>query len=143
MQTAHLPEDVLVIHYTALAPGSPPLVRLRVLAAIGCLMTDRDRVRTVDDLLTDVQSRRALQRWLVGEEASKFWTFEDGLIASQRACEKHILVGTMHLLDDLAILKHQPSQPQLADLDVLWRAADVFVDQRVGGGRDFRGEENE
>jgi len=33
METADLPEDVLVIHYTALAPGPLPLVRLRVLAA--------------------------------------------------------------------------------------------------------------
>lgn len=33
MQAANLPEDVLVIHYTDLAPGSSPLVRLQVLAA--------------------------------------------------------------------------------------------------------------
>ena len=143
MQTADLPEDVLVIHYTALAPGSPPLVRLQVLAAVGCLMTDRYHVYTVNDLLTDTQARLALQRWLMDEEASRFWAFEDGQVTSRRACEKHILVGTRHLLDDLAILTHQPHKPKLADLDMLWQAADVFVNQHVGEGRDFRGEENE
>jgi hypothetical protein len=141
MQTVDLPEDVLVIHYTALAPGSPPLVRLQILKAIGCLMTDQDRVHTVNDLLTDTQARLALQSWLMGEEASRFWSIEDGLIASRRACEKHVLVGTRHLLDDWAIPTRQPSRPQLADLDMLWQAADVFVNQHAGGGRDFRGEE--
>lgn len=139
MQTANLPEDVLVIHYTALAPGSPPLGRLRILAAIGCLLAAQDQSHNVNDLLTDVQARLALQSWLTREEASRFWQSVEDQIVSVRACEKHVLVGTRHLMDDLAALMSQPHRPRLADLDALWRAASVFTDQHIGKKNSSRG----
>jgi hypothetical protein len=139
MQTVNLPEDVLVIHYDALAPGSPPLARLQVLAAIGCLLAAQDQSHNVNDLLTDVQARLALQSWLTREEASRFWQSVEDQIVSVRACEKHVLVGTRHLMDDLAALMSQPHRPRLADLDALWRAASVFTDQHIGKKNSSRG----
>lgn len=142
MQTANLPEDVLVIHYDALAPGSSPLARLQVLAAIGRLLAAGDRNHIVDDLLTDARAQAALRNWLASEEASRFWAFEDGQVASRRACEKHILIGTRHLMGDLAALMSQPPRPQLTDLHQLWRAASIFVDQQLGQESDSLGVEN-
>jgi hypothetical protein len=142
MQTANLPEDILVIHYAALAPGSPPLVRLQVLAAIGHLLAGQDRSHAVDELLMDAQARLALRSWLTSEEAANFWTFEDGQAVSRSACEKHVLVGTRHLMDDLAALTVQPSQRRLVDPDTLWRAASVFADQHLGQESNSRGVEN-
>jgi len=143
MQAANLPEDVLVIHYTDLAPGSSPLVRLQVLAGIGRLLAAPSHSCSMDDLLAGAQARLALQQWLESEEVSRFWKFVDGQIASVRACEKHILVGTRHLLDDLSALTSQPSRPRLADLDALWLAASVFVNQHLDHENNSRGVENE
>jgi len=143
METADLPEDVLVIHYTALAPGPLPLIRLRVLAAIGRLLAAPGFSRSMDDLLVDTQVRPALQKWLESEEASRFWQSADGQIVSVRACEKHVLVGTRHLLDDLSALTSQPSRPRLADLHALWQAASVFVNQHLGQENNSRRVGNE
>ncbi len=143
MQTIDLPEDVLVIHYAALAPGSPPLVRLQILAAIGCLLAAQDQSYIVDGLVRDKQARANLQKWLESENATKFWKSVDGQVVPLQACEKHILVGTRHLLDDLSVLTSQPPQPRLADLDTLWQAAGVFVDQKIGRENNSHGVENE
>jgi hypothetical protein len=64
MQIVDLPEDVLVIHYAALAPGFPPLVRLRVPAAIGRLLTSQGQSWLIDSLLSDAPARLALQELL-------------------------------------------------------------------------------
>ena len=143
MQTADLPEDVLVIHYADLAPGSPPLVRLHILAAVGRLLAAQDQSHIMDNLVRDEQARAALQKWLEGEEASRFWQSADGQVVSLRTCEKHVLIGTRHLLDDLSVLTSQPSRPQLADLDALWRAASVFVDRHIGQDSKSCGADNE
>jgi hypothetical protein len=141
MQATDLPEDVLVIHYTALAPGSLSLVRLRVLAAVGRLLAAQDQSHTMDDLVRGEQARAALQKWFEGEEASRFWQFADGQVVPLRICEKHVLVGTWHLLDDLSVLTSQFPRPQLTDLDALWRAASVFVDQHLDQENNSRGVE--
>jgi len=141
MQATDLPEDVLVIHYTALAPGSPPLVRLQVLAAVGSLLAAQDQSHTMDDLIRGEQARAALQKWLESKEASRFWQSADGQVVPLRICEKHVLVGTRHLLDDLSVLTSQPPRPQLTDLDALWRAASVFVDQHLNQESDSPGVE--
>ena len=142
MQATDLPEDVLVIHYTALAPGSLPLVRLQVLATIGRLLAAQDQSHAVDNLVRDEQTRAALQKWLESKEASRFWQFADGQVVPLQTCEKHVLVGTRHLLDDLSVLTSpQPPRPQLTDLDALWRAASAFVDQHLGQESNSRGVE--
>ena len=140
MQT-DLPEDVLVIHYTALAPASPPLVRLQVLATIGRLLAAQDQSHTMDNLVRGEQTRAALQKWLEGEQASRFWQSADGQVVPLQTCKKHILVGTRHLLDDLSVLTSQASQPRLADLDALWRVASAFVDQHLDQENNSRGVE--
>jgi len=141
MQTAELPEDVLVIYYTALAPGSPPLVRLQVLAAIGCLLANQDQTHSAHALVGSEQTRAALQKWIESEEASKFWQSVGGQITPLRACQKHILVGTRHLLDDLSTIVFDSPRPQLPDLDTLWWAAGVFVDQHLNQESDSPGVE--
>ena len=126
-----LPEDVLVIHYPALAPDSLPNVRLQVLAAIGRLFAIQDHGPPVDELVTGEQARSALQKWLASEEARRFWQLVDGRIVSRQICEKHVLVGTRHLMDDLSVLSSASPRLGLADLDLLWQAANVFVEQHL------------
>lgn len=85
----------------------------------------------MDDLVRGEQARASLQKWLGSKEASRFWQSADSQVVPLRICEKHVLVGTRHLLDDLSVLTSQPPRPQLTDLDALWRAASVFVDQHL------------
>lgn len=141
MQATDLPEDVFVIHYTALAPGSPPLVRLQVLAVVGSLLAAQDQSHDMDDLVRGKQARASLQKWLESKEAIRFWQSADGQVVPLRICEKHVLIGTRHLLDDLSVLTSQPPRPQLTDLDALWRAASVFVDQHLDQESNSRGVE--
>ena len=136
-----LPKDVLVIHYTTIAPGSSPLVRLQVLAAIGRLLAAQDQSHAIDDLVRDTQPRAALQNWLESEEASRFWQYVNDQVVPIQVCEKHILVGTRHLLDDLSVLMSQSPQPQLTSLDMLWQAASVFVNQHLNRENNLRGVE--
>jgi hypothetical protein len=145
---AGLPENVLVIHYAALAPGAAPLVRLQVLAAIGRLLAmsehgmDVPHPYALDALLTDEQARTALRAWLAGEEARRFWQVESDQVTSRRPCDKHVLVGTRQMMGDLASLAFEPGRPQLADLDRLWQAAAMFAEQCTGQTGDVSGVEN-
>lgn len=136
-----LPQDVLIIHYADLAPGAPQNVRLCVLAAIGRLLDGISNC-TLNDLTGDRRVRSALRMWLVGEYAARFWRLDGDVISPLQVCNKHILVGTKHLLSDLAAEMHKPSGPKLADLDVLWQAANHFLDQRFNSKSDVGGAEN-
>jgi hypothetical protein len=146
---AGLPEDVLVIHYAALAPDAAPVVRLQVLAAIGRLLAVSERSVDVphpyalDALLADEQARAALRTWLAGEEARRFWQVESDQVTSRRPCDRHILVGTRQMMSDLASLAFEPGRLQLADLDRLWQAAAMFAEQCIGQTGDVSGVENE
>jgi hypothetical protein len=126
---AGLSEDVLLIHYAALAPDATAHRRLRVLAAIGRLLNRGGESCFLQELCLEGDILRAIERWLEGEEGSRFWQLEEARIISLRPCEKHILVGTRQLLDDLSTVLAQPDRPGLADLDLLWQAANTFFER--------------
>jgi hypothetical protein len=134
-----LPDDVLVIHYGDLGSSFPSLVRLQVLAAVGRLLAAQDQDHTIGDLAEDPQVRQALRQWLLGEQARRFWQCVDDQVVSLQMCERHILVGTRHLMDDLAVLVPESPLPKLSDLDMLWQATDIFVDRQLSREQDTYG----
>ncbi|RLC66060.1 MAG: hypothetical protein DRI48_05570 [Chloroflexi bacterium] len=125
-----LPEDVLLIHYAALAPDASAPTRLRVLAAVGRLFSQGKIDCSLQDLCQAEQVLLNLRQWLEGEEGSRFWQLEGTRIISRAPCEKHILIGTQQLLDDLLTLTAQTDRHRLPDLDTLWQAASAFVSQQ-------------
>jgi hypothetical protein len=127
----NLPADVLVIHYPALAQDASPHIRLSVLAAIARLFNQGEAVSSLRDLCQEEQVLLSLRQWLAGDEGSRFWQIEGDRVIPRRVCEKHILVGTRQLLNDLSLLATPADQSRLADLDTLWQAADDLVHQRV------------
>ena len=115
------PDDVLVIRYKDLSPD--PLVRLDVVAAIGRLLDTSSNSQLPSDLVSSPASAQALYAWLDREEARHFWRVDGKTVVVHRICEKHVLVGTRYLLQDLNTRTTMPHSPQLAELDLVWRAA--------------------
>ncbi len=130
----NLPADILVIHYPALAQDASPHIRLSVLAAIARLFNQGEAVSSLRDLCQEEQALLGLKQWLTGEEGGRFWQLEGDRVIPRRVCEKHILVGTRQLLDDLSALVIPPDRFHLADLDAFWKAADELVRRRVETG---------
>jgi hypothetical protein len=126
----NLPDDVLLIHYPALATNVTPAVRLHVLAAIGRLLNQGVVNCSIRNLSQKEEILLHLELWLQAEEASKFWQFKDERVVSVKLCEKHVLVGTQQLLQDLSSWMAYPDR-SLREIDSLWQAATIFVKQRV------------
>lgn len=122
-----LPEDVLVIHYTNLS--SDPLTRLQTAAAIGKLLDATDEPQRLSELSPSPASTQALRAWLDNKPASHFWEMDGGLVVAEQPCEKHVLVGTNLLLQDLGALSPAPRSPRLAELDLVWQAASRLIEQ--------------
>ncbi len=122
-----LPKDVLIIRYVDLASG--PSIRLEVVAAIGRLLDAPGQSQPLSSLVSSPTSAQALLIWLSSDEASRFWSVKDDVIISHRRCEKHVLVGTRHLLRDLNTLASTPRPPRLTDLDTVWQAAAHLIEQ--------------
>lgn len=120
------PNNVLIIRYAYLA--SDPVARLEVAAAIGRLLEGADQALSLAELVSTSASGQALRTWLNGDEARHFWRLDNGAIVPHRPCEKHILIGTRHLLHDLNILMNRPRPPRLADLNLVWQAASRLVE---------------
>jgi hypothetical protein len=122
-----LPDDVLVIHYADLS--TEPLVRLETIAAIGQLLTSTEESQQISDLVSASAPEQALICWLAQENPSQFWEMDERQIITKRACEKHVLVGTKHLLQDLAGREKVPQYPDLKDLDLMWQAVHQYLEQ--------------
>lgn len=118
-------EDTLLIHYQDLA--SSPLTRLEVLTAIGQLLESPGEEHALGDLVNSPGAVQALRAWLIQEKPARFWNVEDNNIRLSNPCEKHILIGTRQLFQDLSMLEHVFSMPHLSDIDLLWQAAAKFV----------------
>jgi hypothetical protein len=125
--TRNLPDDVLVIHYADLS--TKPLVRLETIAAIGQLLVSTQESQQISDLVSDSASEQALIRWLAQENPSRFWERDERKVITKRACEKHVLVGTKRLLQDLTELEKEPQYPNLKDLDLMWQAVHQYLEQ--------------
>ena len=120
-------DGVLIIRYADLSPD--PLIRLEVVAAIGRLLDAPGQSQPLSSLVSSPTSAQALLIWLSSDEASRFWSVKDDVIISHRRCEKHVLVGTRHLLRDLNTLASTPRPPRLTDLDTVWQAAAHLIEQ--------------
>jgi len=120
-------DGVLIIRYADLSPD--PLIRLEVVAAIGRLLDAPGQSQPLSSLVSSPTSAQALLIWLSSDEASRFWSVKDDVIISHRRCEKHVLVGTRHLLRDLNTLASTPRPPRLTDLDTAWQAAAHLIEQ--------------
>lgn len=123
-----LPEDVLVIRYADLSLD--PLTRLQTAAAIGKLLDGESQ--RLSELSSSPTSAHALQAWLENEQTKRFWRLDGGTIVVEAPCEKHLLVGTALLLQDLGNLgdlAHAPSFPELGEIELVWQAAKRLTEQ--------------
>ena len=123
-------DDVLIIRYADLSPD--PLIRLEVVTAIGRLLDAPGQSLPLTSLASSPASAQALRVWLSGDEASRFWRVEGDVIVTHHPCERHVLVGTRHLLRDLNTLTSTPRPPRLTDLDLVWQAAARLIEQIYG-----------
>lgn len=126
-RSSPLPDDVLVIPYARLSPD--PLTRLQTAAAIGRLLNVDGGSQPLAELSPSSASTRAIREWLAGEEAVHFWRVDGDLVTVERPCEKHVLVGTSLLLQDLSAVTNTTLPPRLEEIDLVWRAAGRLLER--------------
>jgi hypothetical protein len=121
-----VPEDMLVIYYADLSPD--PSIRLQAVAAIGELLHSTGSI-DLSKLVPSSECEQTLLAWLAEEDSGQFWQIDGRRITEKRPCERHILVGTKLLLQDLAGLEQEPRWQDLENVDLVWQAADRFLKQ--------------
>ena len=113
-----MPDDVLVIHYTDLAPD--PTSRLQLLSRIGKLFNKQRGLYSQLQLQLNDEGWALLCAWIQGQP-QPFWREEQGCIRVLTPCTKHMIVGTGALLEDLGQGIPEPDvRPTLAQV---WVAA--------------------
>ena len=133
MQPTGLPDDVLVLQYETLATDGEALARLKVLKAIGRLLSaPADQDLPLSALTTEGRIQAMLRAWFSQESPSRFWQLRDDRVRVLQACDRHILIGTRQLLADLSSVQLAWPLPSLIDLAWVWQAAIEYTAQHIG-----------
>ncbi len=119
----HLPEDILIISYPELAQKAER--RLHLLALIGVLLRASPGLYDAPSLAVSELDWQALCSWLQQQKNSPFWRLISRRLQIIRPCERHILVGTSLLLDDLSRCRLQPVAH--TTIDDIWYIARQFI----------------
>jgi hypothetical protein len=114
-----LPEDILIISYPELAQEAER--RLHLLALIGVLLHASPGLYDARSLALAEQDWQALCSWLQQQKDHSFWQLISHRLQIIQPCEKHILVGTSLLLDDLRQYWLQPVVS--TTINDIWRIA--------------------
>src|SRR6266566_8939686 len=105
-----LPEDILLIHYPNL--GISAGERLNLLGIISVLLDKHASFYTPAMLGLDPDKWDALHKWVSEGYGAQFWRVELHGIKISNVCEKHILIGTGQLLEDLRSTPVRISSPR-------------------------------
>nr|BBH86550.1 hypothetical protein KTC_13010 [Thermosporothrix sp. COM3] len=119
------PEELLFLHYATLATTTQE--RLQLLATISALFNRPPGLYDGTALGLSPGAWPQLCVWLQ-HNPSPFWTLEQQSIRIHRACQKHVIIGTGQLIEDLRF--SSPSRPSFDDV---WQAASLFIQQNIEG----------
>jgi len=125
------PTDTLLIQYPDL--GSTPDVRLRVLSAIGTLLSRSAGSYTISMLELYLDDWDLLRVWIEQGHGRQFWYLEPRSIRIVQVCEKHVLIGTSLLITDLKRLIGQFGLSQATKFDEIWTIARYYVTSEIYG----------
>jgi len=117
------PDDVLCIRYKELAAEAQQ--RLLLLHLIGKLLHKSTGSYTKALLQLDNDAWSLLYHWLEQEYAVPFWHAEYNKVIVEQQCDKHAIVGTGQLIEDLKILVYQNTPAY--SFDDIWSAAQYWV----------------
>jgi hypothetical protein len=114
-----LPEDILIISYPELALEAER--RLHLLALIGVLLHASRGFYDASSLALSEQDWQVLCSWLQQQKSAPFWQLISQRLQIIQPCEKHILVGTSLLLNDLSQCRLQSVAH--TTIDDIWHIA--------------------
>lgn len=124
------PDDILLICYPDL--GVSAHERLTLLGVAGALLGKPAGFYTPATLGLDPDEWDALHTWISEGHGTTFWQLELQGLRILQICEKHILVGTGQLLEDLRSSKVKKLSPR-QHLEKLWVAARHYAASEITG----------
>lgn len=125
------PDDVLLIHYKELASNARQ--RLLLLRLIGTLFHRSSGSYDVEALGLYNNEWSLLSNWIEQGNAASFWHARSQTLIVEQQCDKHVLISTGQLIEDMNAVEKQGMS--CFTLDDMWGVArywvaDVFMEDR-------------
>lgn len=118
------PDDVLFIRYSELATSAEE--RLFLLRSIGLLFDKPSGNYNAELLGLQTSEWNSLYNWVAQNNASSFWQIASPHLEVIHVCNKHVLVGTKQLIEDLR--EYKGKQTVQDTMDDVWIAAKYWVE---------------